>query len=520
MELGRISHVRDLFSQLSADWESLIPEENLTPSPLFIATWRNHRKIFGYSLRSELVYQLKRSLEQIPDFELERPFRHLLIDEYQDLNKCDLSVIKFIESRDQVEVFAAGDDDQSIYYFRKAHPEGIRNFHLDYQDTTDLLLTTCKRCDAAILELAEFVASLDIKHKSKGTKTEPNKPRGQVKLLSFDNQVSESEGIARICKHLIDTGKYTPEQILILLRTDRHNIFSKEIISKLNDFDIPVSENANEQNIFETNYGRQIVSILRLLKNFENHLAWRTLIQVRKNSLGKKALSEIYSFALEKNLTFYQAVIYIINGGLSTNFTQKLKTEYNNILSIIDAVRNEIALAEEENLSIEQTIFNVVSEILRDKNEKNTIQQHLIQIYQALDIATFDKLVSAIESSDLDNVEIEQETDQEKINILTMHKAKGLTADVVFIVAAEDETIPGNYIQEPELGDERRLLFVSLTRAKHDLYITYCSERTGVQQRSGRDPNNKRRHLTQFLSDAPLKSINGQTYINDLENEF
>ncbi len=492
----------------------------MTPAPQFIATWRNHRKVFGYSLRSELVYQLKRSLEQISDFELEHPFQHLLIDEYQDLNKCDLSVIKSIESRDRVEVFAAGDDDQSIYYFRKAHPEGIRNFHLEYEDTTDLLLTVCKRCDSAILEIAEFVASLDVKYKSKGTKPEPNKPSGQVKLLNFDNQEDEAASIGRICKHLIDTNKYKPEQILVLLRTDRFNIFSKELIAKFQELNIPIVNKENEQDIFETDFGRQTISVLRLLRNLEDHLAWRTLLQTRKNGFGQKYLFEIYDIASEKSLTFYQTILSIINGGISTKFAEKLKSEYNNILSIVDAVRNQINIAEEEQLPIEQLIDNVLSEILKVENEKLQIQQRVTQICQSLEISTFDEIISAIETSKQEDVEIEQETEKDKVNILTMHKAKGLTADVVFIVAAEDEIIPGKYTQEPELGDERRLLFVSLTRAKHELFITYCSKRTGAQQRSGRDPNTTRRHLTQFLSDAPLQSANGHVYINKLEKGF
>ena len=125
LNLENIGEAKEFFSQLSADWESLIEEENLTPDPRFIGAWREHRKIFRYTLRSELVYQLKRSLEQISDFDLEHPILHLLVDEYQDLNKCDLAVIKAISNRG-VEVFVAGDDDQSIYFFRKAHPDGIR----------------------------------------------------------------------------------------------------------------------------------------------------------------------------------------------------------------------------------------------------------------------------------------------------------------------------------------------------------------------------------------------------------
>jgi DNA helicase-2/ATP-dependent DNA helicase PcrA len=427
---------------------------------------------------------------------------------------------KSIESQNRVEVFAAGDDDQSIYYFRKAHPEGIRNFHLEYEDTTDLLLTVCKRCDSAILRLAEFVASLDVKYKSKGTKPEPNKPYGQVKLLNFDNQKDEGVGIARICKHLIDTHQYEPEQILVLLRTDRFRIFSKELIEQLQEFNIPVANKENEQDVFDTDCGRQTISILRLLRNLEDHLAWRTLLQTRKNGFGQKALLEIYDIASEKGLTFYQTILSIINGGITARFTERLKSEYNNILSIIDAVRNQIDLAREEQTPVEQLIDNVLSEILKVENERSQVQQRLMQICQTLEISTFDEIISAIESSKLEDVETKQETENGKVNILTMHKAKGLTADVVFIVAAEDEIIPGKNIQEPELGDERRLLFVSLTRAKHNLFITYCTKRTGAQQRSGRDPNTSRRHLTQFLSDAPLQGTKGQVYINKLEKEI
>ena len=94
-----------------------------------------------------------------------------------------------------------------------------------------------------------------------------------------------------------------------------------------------------------------------------------------------------------------------------------------------------------------------------------------------------------------------------------MHKAKGLTADTVIIVAAEDEHIPGRQTQEPQLGDERRLLFVSLTRAKHHLFITYCTKRLGQQRMLGRNTGRRDRTLTQFLRDTPLHPEVGNEYI-------
>jgi len=110
--------------------------------------------------------------------------------------------------------------------------------------------------------------------------------------------------------------------------------------------------------------------------------------------------------------------------------------------------------------------------------------------------------------------EFEQEIQREKVNILTMHKAKGLTAEAVIVVAAEDEHIPGRQVGEVAVGDERRLLYVSLTRAKHKLFITYCQRRFGQQQRLGREGGTPRRKLTRFLVDCSIRPQRGIDYIS------
>ena len=130
-----IQSVEKKFNQLSADWQTLNIDQSgwadTFPDPVFLGIWRQHRQVFGYTMISELVYQLKRALEQIPDFSLESNYSHLLIDEYQDLNRCDLAVVSAIRGKG-VELYAAGDDDQSIYGFRYAHPQGIRRFDIDH----------------------------------------------------------------------------------------------------------------------------------------------------------------------------------------------------------------------------------------------------------------------------------------------------------------------------------------------------------------------------------------------------
>lgn len=103
LNLGHIREAADLLNDLSADWQSLTADEadweRRFPNPQFLGAWREHRGIYGYTLRSELVYQLKKALEQRGDFELEGPLEHLIVDEYQDLNRCDLAVVREISSR-------------------------------------------------------------------------------------------------------------------------------------------------------------------------------------------------------------------------------------------------------------------------------------------------------------------------------------------------------------------------------------------------------------------------------------
>ena len=259
LELPRIDHARNLLNELSADWQSLTADEEdwekRFPDPAFLGAWREHRQIYGYTLRSELVYQLKKALEQRGDFKLESPIEYLLVDEYQDLNRCDLAVVQQIALRG-VELFIAGDDDQSIYGFRKAHPEGIRRFPNDYSDTTELELEICKRCDRSILDFGLFVARQDPRRIEKAIRPESDREEGEVELLRFDNQDAEAKGIADLCTHLMTRHELKPNDILILLRADRNGGFSRPIREKLKGANIPVAAAMDTTNPLDKNDGR------------------------------------------------------------------------------------------------------------------------------------------------------------------------------------------------------------------------------------------------------------------------
>lgn len=168
-------------------------------------------------MRPELVYQLLAELRANPDFDL-GTVSELLVDEYQDLNRCDLDTVALIAERTGAFVFAAGDDDQSIYSFRHALPAGIRAFAEEYSGAHRLTLRECLRCGADIVQLANWL--IDQEENREPKQLESITPwTAQVHLLRFPNQEAEAAAVARSIQVDIEKGTKAPE-ILNLVRSD------------------------------------------------------------------------------------------------------------------------------------------------------------------------------------------------------------------------------------------------------------------------------------------------------------
>lgn len=509
--LPNIEDARDLFNQLSADWESLeVDQRGYTPNARFIGAWQQHRTIYGYALRSELVYQLKRALEQFPDFLIDTPISHLLVDEYQDLNRCDLAVIRAIADHG-AEVYVAGDDDQSIYGFRKAHPQGIRNFLNEYAGSLDLQLHVCKRCDSEILRTAEFVAELDPQRIPKGTIPETNRPPGEVALLRFANEFEEASWVATLCQQLIDIDHIPPEEILILLRVDTKGGFSRIISDEFRGRNIPLSAGSTDTTPLDEKSGREVISILRLTKNDNDHLAWISLLRIRRNGLGSIALASIYHLALENGWTFSQAINQIAaSPTILPRFGNIVQSEFHWAQGLMANIKLLETNLTNPGMVMAEFIERVVNLIIPGNPGSPPITQYLINIATLTTCESLEELLISVQSANLD---IEPDLKLGFVNILTMHKAKGLSAKAVIVMAVEDEHIPGRQTTEPGLGDERRLLFVSLSRARNILLMTYCYSRVGQQRNLGRNPGHSERTLTMFLRDSPIHPQSGPDYI-------
>ena len=517
MELDRLTGARELLNQLSADWQTLTADdedwEKRFPDAKFLGAWREHRGLYGYTLRSELVYQLKKALEQRADFQLESPIDHLLVDEYQDLNRCDLAVVEHIESRG-VELFIAGDDDQSIYGFRKAHPEGIRRFPDDYTHTLTIELEVCKRCDEDILDIGLFVAQQDPRRVEKAIRTESGTAKGEVALLRFDEQYSEAQGIADLCQALVSQQGLNPSDILILLRADRNGIFSNQIRQKFENTGIPISASTEAGGPFDTSSGRSFLAFLRLAHSRNDSLAWRSLFHTWCEGVGPGATKAIYELARQRGENFAQTVIaaYGEPDILPSNHRSRLTTAISNVITRLDSLFPTETLEQCQTFGdlLEGVLLPAATSLIADPSEREAVVDKLRNTVSASQTGSIEGLIRAISVASDD---IEQEIDDDKVNILTMHRAKGLTAEAVIIAAAEDEYIPGR-AQGEEIDDERRLLYVSLTRATHNLFVTYCDKRFGQQTHTGRNSGDTSRSLTQFLADCPHTPRDGKTYIS------
>ncbi len=493
-----VDKTRDTLALLSADWETLKADqsgwESKFPDPRFITAWHEHRNIYGYTLRAELVYQLKKALELNPNFQLEGPPRYLLVDEYQDLNPCDLAVVRKIADRG-AELYGAGDDDQSIYGFRKAYPQGIRMFDKDYKPSTDLILKVSWRCGRRILDFAHYVAEQDIQRIPKPLIPAKVAGEGIIERHTFANQEEEARGISRICKTLLGSAKYIPSDILILLRSDYQRRFSTPLRVALEEEQIPVETLENPTAPLDEPPARQVLCTLRLLENPQDDLAWRTLLQIRHGGVGRKTIKQIYEIARSRGIHFTSALDLVAQGQEQIPRAEILRSELQNIkacLAALESRRQGVELVEFINVAIQ--------EIIADTGERAAVEDCLDKVAVATDAKDVEDLLVGLQIS-LGRYE-QDSGDAEKVRIMTMHQAKGLTSPVVIIAVAEDEYIPGKAIGL-EIDDERRLLYVSLTRAKNHLYITHCNRRGGTQRRTGRNPGNLNRHLTRFLRDIP-----------------
>lgn len=402
-------------------------------------------------------------------------FRYVLVDEYQDTNKSQFTLVSLIASK-YGNVTAVGDNDQGIYSFRGADISNILNFEKDFPGTKIIKLEQNYRCTGNILKAANAV----IKHNESkfDKKLWTQNDEGNLPCIYCgEDEYDEASYVVEQIAHLKREEYYKNSDFSILYRM---NAQSRAIEDILRREDIPYKIIGGLK-FYERKEIKDIIAYLRLIQNSSDNLSLKRIINEPKRGIGKTSLEKIQEISESSGTSMYEiiknAADYDLNRVYinSREFIEQIESLKNkkNEFKISDLIKETLkttgytkALEQEGSVEAETRIENLeefltVAIEFEEESAENTLPEFLEGITL---------------SSDIDGME---ESD-DKVTLMTLHSAKGLEFPVVFLVGMEEGIFPGyKSIGEPKaLEEERRLFYVGITRAKQYLYLTCAKHRT------------------------------------------
>jgi DNA helicase-2/ATP-dependent DNA helicase PcrA len=506
-----VKQIDVLFGELASNWEALTPEQDpRIPTQTrnrFLGGWDEHRRVYGYTMLAELPNLLREALRDHDDL-VGLDYDLLIVDEYQDLNACDLEVIRRLRDRGCA-VLAAGDDEQSIYSFRKAAPDGIRRFRGDFPDAIEYPLSLTRRCARSIVTWARHVVEGDPDRPAgRPSLTAPyDAPEGECALLSFGGHLAEARGVAQLVNHLIRDEELEPGEILVLMRGDWNGAFSSPIKAILAEMGIPVADPEVVDRALGETPNRSSLATLRLLAYPEDSLAWATLLKLEAG-IGETLTNFVYERAREMRCRFGSALLDLHANG----FAGAPQGPGQRAARLVARVREWGETHQAPDHTPEEGWGHWIQSIEVDEafagftDELSSVIGELDTVVEAdSDLPRFLGQIGPL-GSDL------AAASAGGVRFMSMTKSKGLTVDATVVIACEDNVVPR---PDCSLDEERRLLFVAMTRSRRFLYCTWARRRTGPTARAGLPRVQERRSVSSFLVGGPVQSQDGTRHLQN-----
>jgi len=417
--------------------------------------------------------------------------KHLIVDEFQDLNNSDLELVDAVAQTPNTVTFVAGDDDQSLYSFRYASPSGVREFPQKYPQTSDHKLERCFRCTPIILRTAttlieKYSDALRVPKSLVSHFADQAPPiDGIVHRWSFKSGKAEAEAIAESCRSLIAKG-VEPREILILISNRKVLLTTiEEAFTKYDvEFELP-----SDLRYIDSNDGRFAFALLRLAcdTDLEDFFAHRLILGLPKG-IGIGTCNSIRRKVVQYNLT-YLDVFYRNRSSLDAIFDSRELRAIDQAREICTTVIewNDDDSLEQRSGEIENLLANVFKDDQTTINWRNAIQHLPPQMTLAElrdyfgsnnDEERLSILEATFERLGIDT--IPEALFPRKVRIMTMHGVKGLNAQVVFIPGLEEDILPGDKRKDKPglIYEAARLLYVSITRARAACILSYSKSRT------------------------------------------
>ncbi|RMF14374.1 MAG: ATP-dependent DNA helicase PcrA, partial [Candidatus Dadabacteria bacterium] len=453
---------------------------------------RNDALDFG-----DLLLQPLKAMERDPGLEarLQRRYRFVMVDEFQDTNRIQYDLIRRIAGHGNLAV--VGDDDQSIYAWRGADISNILNFERDYPQTRVVRLEQNYRSTRNILDAAWNVVRHNVERKEKRLWTDG--PAGKpLRLAVLGDEREEADWVARQVERLLRDGT-PPAEIAIFYRTNAQSRVHEEALRQRS---IP-HQVVGATGFFGRKEIRDVIAYLRLLQNPADFVAFQRIANVPRRGIGKTSLERVLRRA-QLGTDVFGAVELAVSAGEVRGKPAQALTRFCEDLAVLRTKIGKDGLAylaaqTIERMGLRDAYDSEGTEIARDRREN--IDQLLVsmQDWQADmdDEATLaDYLDTVTLIQDADGVD-----DGAAVKLMTLHSAKGLEFDVVFLTGLEYGVLPHQRsIDEGNFDEERRLCYVGITRSRKDLYLTRARTRRTFGARLSQ-------RQSPFLQDIPRELI-------------
>lgn len=436
-------------------------------------------------------------------------FKYVLVDEYQDTNKAQFTLISLLASKFG-NITVVGDNDQGIYSFRGADITNILNFEKDFPGTKIIKLEQNYRCTQNILNAAnEVIKNNETKYEKKlWTKNEEgNLPQ----VYRADDQYDEANFIARQIHSLKTQEYYKYSDFAVLYRMNSQSRSIEDILIRE---DIPYKI-VGGLKFAERKEIKDIISYLRLIQNTSDNLSLTRIINEPKRGVGKTSLDNIDAISASNGISMYEIIKNADQYGLNRVFANT--REFINTIESLREAKDSISISELIKKTLQETGYQKSLELENTVEAETRIQnlEELLTVAIEFEEESADKSLSEFLegfalSSDLDTME----DSEDSVTLMTLHSAKGLEFPVVFLVGMEEGIFPGykSIGEEKELEEERRLCYVGITRAKEHLFLTCARRRTIFGSTSCNS-------VSRFLKEIPETMLDGYETLEDKNND-
>lgn len=455
-------------------------------------------------------------LDAFPDVaeHYRRRFRHVLVDEYQDTNIAQYTLIKHLvgadgRDADPAELCVVGDADQSIYAFRGATIRNILQFEQDYPDATTLLLEQNYRSTQTILSAANAVIARNEDRRPKNLWT--NEGAGaRITGYVADTEHDEAQFVADEIDRLSDTGDARAGDVAVFYRTNAQSRVFEEVFIRVG---LPYKVVGGVR-FYERREVRDVLAYLRVLANPEDTVPLRRILNVPKRGIGDRAEAMIDALAQRERISFPQALRRVDEAygmaARSANAVKRFNVLLEELRTVVESGAGPATVLE---AVLEQTGYLAELQASTDPQDETRVEnlQELAAVAlefeqerQGTDspgtLADFLERVALVADSD----EIPDDADDSGgvITLMTLHTAKGLEFPVVFLTGMEDGVFPHmrSLGKTKELEEERRLAYVGITRARQRLYVTRSALRSAWGQPQHNPPS-------RFLDEIPEQYV-------------